>query len=489
MSASIQPGMDFAGYAIGERLGRGGMSVVYLAQDKRLGRRIALKVLSPELAEDERFRERFVRESRAAASIDHPNIIPIYEADEAEGVLYIAMRYVEARDLTSLIRREGQLDPERTLSVIEQVASALDAAHAHGLIHRDVKPGNILIVPGDEWTRDHAYLADFGLTKLVSSGGSLTISGTTVGTINYMAPEQIEGGAIDGTIDLYALGCVLYECLTGSPPFDRPTDAAVMYAHLTESPPLVTHLRPDLPSGIDAVIATAMAKRKEGRFTTCGALASAARQALRPGREVVSGLGAKPDWQVSPDGRWVGNGGEWVPNPEYRLSDDESWVWDGRQWLPNPERQSITRPSQHGFATGYPSFWVLMASYLMDLLLLGIVNAILYLVLGPDAAVFVALVTSALYFIGFWVYVGRTPGLVSFDLFLVDAATGRERLTLKQALVRYLALLAACLPLFIGLIWAAFDPRQQGWHDKLAKTLVIQRGARAEATPPAAPSP
>jgi serine/threonine-protein kinase len=489
MSGTVQPGMEFAGYEIGERLGQGGMSVVYLAQDKRLGRRVALKVLSPELAEDERFRERFVRESRAAASIDHPNIIPIYEADEAEGVLYIAMRYVEARDLTSLIRREGQLDPERTLSLIEQVASALDAAHENGLIHRDVKPGNILIVPGGKWTRDHAYLADFGLTKVVSSGSSLTMSGQFVGTINYMAPEQIEGRDIDGTVDLYSLGCVLYECLTGAPPFDRPNDVAIMYAHLWESPPLVTHLRPDLPSEMDEVIATAMSKRKEGRFATCGAFASAARQAMQPGRKVVSSLGAKPDWQVSPDGRWVWNGGEWVLNGEYRLSDDESWVWDGRQWLRNPERQSISRPSQHGFATGYPPFWVLMASYLVDLLLLGIVTAIGYLALGSDATVFVALITSAVYFIGFWVYMGRTPGLVLFDLFLVDAATGRERLTVKQASIRYLALLAACLPLFIGLIWAAFDPRQQGWQDKLAKTLVIQRGARAEGTPPANPQP
>jgi uncharacterized RDD family membrane protein YckC len=178
----------------------------------------------------------------------------------------------------------------------------------------------------------------------------------------------------------------------------------------------------------------------------------------------------------------VWNGAEWVANPEYRLSDDESRVWDGRQWLSNPEQQSISRPAIHGFAAGLPPFWMLMASYLVDLLLLGIVTAILSVALSPDVALWLGLMASAVYFIGLWTYAGRTPGLILFDLFLVDAATGRERLTLKQALVRYLGFVAACLPLFIGLIWAAFDPRQQGWQDKLARTLVIERGARAKAT-------
>jgi uncharacterized RDD family membrane protein YckC len=282
------------------------------------------------------------------------------------------------------------------------------------------------------------------------------------------------------------LGCVFYECLTGISPFERPNDVAVMYAHLRESPPAVTHLRPDLPAEMDEVIATALAKRKEDRFANCGAFAVAARHALHPDRKGASGLGPKPEWQVSPDGRWVWNGSDWVANPEYRLSDDENWVWDGKQWLPNPERQSISWPSPHGLPTGYPSFWALMASYLVDLLLLGTVAALLFVALDPATAVLVALIASAIYFIGFWVYVGRTPGLLLFDLYLVDAATGRERLTVQQAVVRYLALLGSCLPLFIGLIWAAFDPRQQGWHDKLAKTMVIQRGARAGATPPSA---
>ncbi|HEX9235366.1 MAG TPA: serine/threonine-protein kinase, partial [Actinomycetota bacterium] len=212
MQTEPRIGSVIAGYRIDSLIGRGGMSVVYLAEDLNLGRKIALKVLAPELAGDARFRERFVRESRLAASLEHPNIIPIHDAREADGVLYIAMRYVEGTDLKGLIKEEGRLDPGRTLSIVGQVAGALDAAHARGLVHRDVKPGNILIARASEsGGPEHVYLSDFGLTKRATSDSGITATGQFVGTLDYAAPEQFEGKPLDGRTDQYSLGCCLYE--------------------------------------------------------------------------------------------------------------------------------------------------------------------------------------------------------------------------------------------------------------------------------------
>ncbi len=258
-------------------LGRGGMGVVYLAFDPRLKRRVALKVLAPELAHDRSFRERFIRESEVAASLDHPNVVPIFEAGEHDGVLYIAMRYVEGTDLGGLLEREGPLDPTRAVALITQVASALDAAHEVGLIHRDVKPGNVLVGKAD-----HAYLTDFGLIRRMSHGTSLTRTGQFMGTIEYVAPEQIRGDAVDGRADVYSLGCLLHECLTGVSPFASDLEVTMLYAHLEEAPPRVTDRRPELPPGIDAVVAKAMAKRAADRYPTAGALAEDAREALAP---------------------------------------------------------------------------------------------------------------------------------------------------------------------------------------------------------------
>jgi serine/threonine protein kinase len=274
MSAPTRIGSNVAGFRIESVLGRGGMSVVYVAEQVRLGRKVALKVLTNELAWDEHFRERFIRESQIAAAIDHPNIIPIYDAGEAEGLLYIAMRFVEGPDLKEILKRGGSLGVGRTIFLIEQLASALDAAHAHSLVHRDVKPGNILL---DE-TTDHAYLTDFGVAKQTTARG-LTSTGHFLGTVEYAAPEQIEGGAVDARTDVYALGCVLYESLTGAPPFSHGTEHAVLHAHLVDPPPSVTRVRPDLPLAFDGVIATAMAKSSVDRFGSCGELAHAARTA------------------------------------------------------------------------------------------------------------------------------------------------------------------------------------------------------------------
>src|SRR5436309_4316106 len=229
-----------------------------------------MKVLAPELASDPRFRDRFLRESRLAASIEDPNILPVHEAGEADGTLFIAMRYVRGTDLRHLLDAEGPLSLERTLSILTQVASALDAAHAEGLIHRDVKPANVLLVPG---TPDKVYLADFGLTKRATSDSGVTRTGQFVGTLDYAAPEQFTGERLTPATDVYSLGCVLYECLTGEPPFPRDREAAVLHAHLNEPPPRPTATRPELPEAVDAVVARALAKKSADRFESAGELA------------------------------------------------------------------------------------------------------------------------------------------------------------------------------------------------------------------------
>jgi serine/threonine-protein kinase len=264
------------------------MGRVYLAEDTRLGRKVVLKLLDPELATDERFRERFVRESRLAASIDHPNVIPIYEAGEERGTLFIAMRFVEGTDLGRLIADGGPLEPGRAAAIVTQVAAALDAAHERGLIHRDVKPGNILVGRGD-----HTYLTDFGLIKRREADTGLTRTGQFMGSVDYAAPEQIRGEAVDARTDVYSLGCVLYECLTGEPPFAHDPEVAVLYAHLNDPPPKVTATRPEVPPAMDAVVAKSMAKSPDDRYPSAGELAGAARDALM-GPTVDSGPAPRP---------------------------------------------------------------------------------------------------------------------------------------------------------------------------------------------------
>jgi serine/threonine protein kinase len=286
----LPPGTEFASYRIERTLGRGGMSVVYLAQHEWLQRKVALKVLAPQLAEDDRFRERFIRESRLAASLDHPNVIPIYEAGASGGDLFIAMRYVEGSDLRTMLYDGGALDPAHSIAVVRQVAAALDAAHEQGLVHRDVKPGNVLLARArgrDE--AEHVYLSDFGLTKRSASDSGVTGTGQFVGTLDYAAPEQFQGGTPDARTDVYSLGCVLFECLTGRPPFAADNDAALMYAHLQEPPPGVTEIAPDLPRDIDRVVATAMAKAPADRYPSAGALAREASSALGLGGPITTG--------------------------------------------------------------------------------------------------------------------------------------------------------------------------------------------------------
>jgi WD40 repeat protein/class 3 adenylate cyclase len=277
-------GREVAGYRIEALLGRGGTAAVYRAYDARLGRNVALKLLATDLVGDERFRERFLQESRLAASLDHQNVIPIYEAGEEDGLLYIAMRHVEGTDLEALIAREGALEPARALGILSSVAGALDAAHDRGLVHRDVKPGNVLIArdPTSD-PPEHVYLSDFGLTKQVAGELRLTQSGQFVGTAAYVAPEQIAGGALDGRADQYSLACVLFECLTGAPPFAGESLMPALWAHLNDAPPSAGARRPGLPQELDAVFERALAKRAGERYASCGDFVVEARRAIEQG--------------------------------------------------------------------------------------------------------------------------------------------------------------------------------------------------------------
>ena len=265
---AFAPGAMFAGYRVESLIGRGGMGVVYRATDLSLGRPVALKMIAPELAQDERFRDRFLREPRIAASLEHPNVVPIHEAGERDGHLYVAMRYVAGSDLSTVLAREGRLAPERALAVLAQIADALDTAHRRGLVHRDVKPANVLL---DE--DEHAYLTDFGVTKQV--GGASTDTGRVVGTLDYVAPEQIRGEAVDGRTDCYALACVLYECLSGAPPFRRETEAEMLWAHMHEQPAALPGY-----GALDPVFKRGLAKERDERYGSCAELIKDARRAL-----------------------------------------------------------------------------------------------------------------------------------------------------------------------------------------------------------------
>ena len=269
MAADLWIGREILGYSVESLVGRGGMGVVYRAYDLRLKRSVALKLVAPELSQDDEFRTRFLAETELAASLEHPNVVPIYDAGEVDGQLYLAMRYVEGSDLKALLARDGTLEPARAVAIAAQIAAALDAAHAHGLVHRDVKPSNVLL-DADE----HVYLTDFGLARRLGDD-SPGDAGLSIGTPAYASPEQATGGQFDGRADVYGLGCVLYECLAGTVPFPRSSLVAVLFAHLHEPPPPIAAY-PQL----DPVLATALAKDRDDRYQSCGELVDAAREAL-----------------------------------------------------------------------------------------------------------------------------------------------------------------------------------------------------------------
>jgi serine/threonine-protein kinase len=297
---------SIAGYLLEGYIGQGGTGPVYLARDERLGRKVAFKVVAPELARDDAFRARFLRESREATVVGHPHIIPVYQAGEAGGIVYLAMRYVQDGNARSLLSRLGPLDSAQAWSIIAQVASALDAAHAHGLIHRDVKPASMLVeangaadsgTPYQAGRGDvaHVYLSGFGMSMNPLSGEPAA-TGKFSGTLDYVAPEQIRGRALDGRADLYSLACAGFELLCGTPPFAQDQGLTVMYDQLYVPPPPATARRPDLPAAVDAVLATALAKNPADRYATCGQFAEELQAALglRPVRSRSQRLAGSP---------------------------------------------------------------------------------------------------------------------------------------------------------------------------------------------------
>ncbi|GLV99443.1 serine/threonine-protein kinase [Streptomyces lavendulae] len=297
--ASGPAGGRIAGYQLEEEIGRGGMAVVYRALDLRLDRTVALKVLAPELARNDTFRQRFAHESKVAAAIDHPHIVPVFEAGEADGLLYIAMRYVPGQDLRALLDRTGPLSVATAARIAGQLASALDAAHAHDLVHRDVKPGNVLVAEGTDGEHpEHVYLTDFGLTKKSLSLTGFTTVGQFVGTLDYVAPEQISGKPVDGRCDVYGLGCVVYEMLTGGPPFRRDDDLALLWAHQYDPPPPPSSHRPELPPAVDSVLAKALAKAPEDRWGTCLAFTAALRATAGRPPPAAPACPPPPDWAL-----------------------------------------------------------------------------------------------------------------------------------------------------------------------------------------------
>jgi hypothetical protein len=292
----LAAGDEFAGYRIRERLGRGGMGVIYLAMEPGLERPVALKLIAPEAAADDVFAKRFAEESRIAASIEHPNVVPIYAAGEEAGVAWIAMRFFAGSDLQLRIARAGRLEPALAVDLVAQLGNGLDAIHAAGLVHRDVKPANVLLSgdPGSE----HAYITDFGVARNLSTRSGLTQTGRFVGTLDYVAPEQISGDPIDARVDVYALGCLLFKLLTGEVPFPREGEAARLYAHLHDPPPSPSLYEPAVPSALDDVVARAMAKSPQDRYPSAGDLGRAAQAALGgtavsiPERTVATGAAA-----------------------------------------------------------------------------------------------------------------------------------------------------------------------------------------------------
>ncbi len=279
----LHPGDIFAGYRVEALVGRGGMGVVYRATHLRLQRADALKVIAPQLASEEEFRGRFEQESLVAAQIDHPNVIPIYGAGEEDGLLYIAMRLVTGTDVRAIVLREGRIEPGRAARIADAVAGALDAAHERGLVHRDVKPANVLVE--SQRGGEHVYLTDFGLTKLIVSAPGMTKTGMIVGTTDYVSPEQALGGPIDARSDVYSLGCMLFRMLTGRVPYPVKFEPAKLVAHTSEPVPSVLEVVPDLPPQLDAVIARAMAKSPDDRYASAGDLGHAALAAAE-GRNV-----------------------------------------------------------------------------------------------------------------------------------------------------------------------------------------------------------
>ena len=369
----LEPGAEFAGCRIEAVAGRGGMGVVYRATELSLGRPVALKLLAPERAGDREFRERFQRESRMAAAIDHPNIIPVYAAGECDGSLYLVMRYVGGTDLHALLRERGPLDPTRAAELVAQLASGLDVAHAAGLVHRDVKPANVLLAG------DHAYLSDFGLTRLAGSDTSLTSSGQWIGTVEYCSPEQLRGERTDARADVYSLGCVLFAALCGGPPFAQGTVTATMLAHLHDPPPMPSGQ--GAPHEFDRVIARALAKRPEDRYPSTGDLGRAALAAAR-GEPVTESERSVAIGSAAPE-----HGGDGDATAVLRPEETAVTAWDRHEGItalaPDEAAAAAPRATPAGDLRvvrprRWPARMIVAASAFLALVTLGLVLGLIF---------------------------------------------------------------------------------------------------------------
>jgi hypothetical protein len=380
-ASDLSVGQAFAGHRIEGVLGRGGMGVVYRATDLRLNRTAALKVIAPALSADDDFRRRFQRESQLAAAVRQPNVVTIFQAGEADGLLFVTMELVHGVDLRGLLAERGRLDLATTSAVVSQIAAALDAAHAAGLVHRDVKPANVLIAHDAPL---HVYLTDFGLTKRTSSQSGITKTGLFVGTIDYAAPEQIKGWPVDARADVYALGCVLYEMVAGQPPFRRENEYATMYAHTSEPPPPLSSLVAGVPAALEAVVARALAKEPDERFPSAGDLGRAVHAAVageapsEPERTVAVGRAAPgapesaavtaPGAQVTPS-----------PHPVYGYGLDPEQVPPPQPPQPPPSYPTAVLPPRR-------SPWIAVAVALAVVLVAASVAAALLLSKGDSKA-------------------------------------------------------------------------------------------------------
>jgi len=352
MMARMVPGSQLAGYVIEEQVGAGGMAVVFRARDVVLGRLAALKVLSPALAADQEFRARFLRESQAVASVEEPHIIPVYGAGEVGGVLYIATKFVSGGDLADVLQRAGGvLEPGRAAAFIEQVASALDAAHAAGLVHRDVKPGNILVDVA-QGRGEHAYLSDFGLSKRAMAASGLTATGTFLGTPDYCAPEQIRGLPVDGRCDQYSLACMAFALLTGNLPFRRPESMATLFAHLNDPVPPLARYRVDLPPGTDAVLARGLAKEPQDRYQRCGEFAAALRDTLMSAGHSVGGRAGSGTARLPGTAQTRLEPAPRAPRPSHA---PETAVWSGAASGAAPATETFTSSPAPAYAAPSPA--------------------------------------------------------------------------------------------------------------------------------------
>ena len=340
----LGPGSQIAGCRLESIAGRGGMGVVWRATQIALSRPVALKAIAPELAEDQAFRDRFQRESLLAASIDHPNVIPVYEAGELDGTLFLIMRWVDGTDLRARLMADGRMPPATAIRLLRPVASALSAAHRRGLIHRDIKPGNVLITTGDAESDEHVYLTDFGIARRNDSRG-MTRTGVLVGTIDYIAPEMIQGGRGTPLSDIYGFGCMLYETLTGHVPFARPTELAKMHAHVNDPVPVE-----DLPPALVPVVIRAMAKRPEDRFASAGELVAALDALSGTGAGTGSTAPVEPlvEPTVEPTVMSAGVAGDDATVPEASQAQDQPTTLDRPTTIEHPtelERPATPAPA------------------------------------------------------------------------------------------------------------------------------------------------